>query len=209
MEESKDYDYQQSPQVLAMQVDDKSVKAAIAKVVGRSRQDYSDLTQEELHQTCVNLGFKMSPYLAVEAHLVACGGYQTEGKGKFDIKKLIAWLHKRSVKVMPKSPDYAAELVNKERYSSLRSSVDSVLLLPSLNKKRLGGGARTRAQRNAAVIRSIDATRQPERLIETASSNGVSKLNLQSMTLDDNFENSSLTQTRNYEATTLPKVKIT
>ena len=69
---------------------------AIAKVVGRSRTDYTTLTQDELKQTLVNLGFKMSPYLAVEAHLISCGGFATQGKGPFDIKKILAWLKKRS-----------------------------------------------------------------------------------------------------------------
>ena len=76
-------------------VDEKTFKAAIAKVVGRSRQDYSDLTQDELMKACKNMGFKISPYLAVEAHLVSCGGFATQGTGPFDIHKAIAWLKKR------------------------------------------------------------------------------------------------------------------
>ena len=64
-------------------------------MVGRSKSDYSSLTQDEIKQACVNLGMKMSPYLAVEAHLVSCGGYATQGKGPFDLHKLLEWIKTR------------------------------------------------------------------------------------------------------------------
>lgn len=56
-------------------VDIKSLKAAIAQVVGGRRSDYSTLSKDEIMQTCTVLGFKMSPYLAIEAHMVSCGGF--------------------------------------------------------------------------------------------------------------------------------------
>ena len=70
-------------------------------------------------QSLTNLGFKMSPYLAVEAHLISCGGFKTQGHGPFDIKKALAWLLKRSLKVMPNKPDETAQLVKRERHSAL------------------------------------------------------------------------------------------
>ena len=62
----------------------KQIKASIVTVVGRSRLDNSNLTQEELSKVCANLGYKLSPYLVVEAHLFSCGGFAAEGKGPFD-----------------------------------------------------------------------------------------------------------------------------
>ena len=71
------------------------MKAAIVQVVGRSKTDYSDLTQDEVSQACVKLGVKMSPYLAVEAYLVSCGGHANQGKGPFTMQRLIDWLKTR------------------------------------------------------------------------------------------------------------------
>ena len=58
-------------------LDEKKIREAILQVVGRGRTDYSTLTQEELGKVCKSLGFKLSPYLVVEAHLVSCGGFAT------------------------------------------------------------------------------------------------------------------------------------
>ena len=77
------------------------IKAAIVKVVGISRSDYSDLNQDEIHKTCEQLGFIVSPYMAVEAHLVSHGGYQSQGKGPFDMNKLLGWLRQRENIILP------------------------------------------------------------------------------------------------------------
>ena len=65
----------QQQYVSARQLDLKTIKAAIVKVVGISRSDYSDLNQQEILSTCEKLGFKLSPYMAVEAHLISRGGF--------------------------------------------------------------------------------------------------------------------------------------
>ena len=88
-------------------------------------------------QTCTSLGFKMSPYLAVEAHLISCGGFATEGKGPFDVQKILQWLRKRAHKVLPGGRDKKTEHrpAKTERFSSLRSSHDvggSSMLLPNV-----------------------------------------------------------------------------
>lgn len=89
---------------LILQLTEKKVKEVIAKVVGRSRQTFSTLSQDEMTQTCELLGFKMSPYLSVEAHMVSCGGFETQGNGPFDVLKFIDWLKKRQVRILPVKP---------------------------------------------------------------------------------------------------------
>lgn len=88
---------------------------AISKVVGRNRTDFSDLSADQLTQVCSNLGFKLSPYLVVEAHLYSCGGHQTQGKGPFIIEKLLEWLGKREVKIMPVKPSHSLQLSQAEQ----------------------------------------------------------------------------------------------
>ena len=109
-------------------------------------------------KACQNMGFKISPYLAVEAHLISCGGFATQGKGPFDVHRAIAWLKKRSLVVAPSKPDIAAEIVKRER-SNLNQSNDFSMLLPkvatSQNRKAARGG------RNAAIMRSLDVPRKP------------------------------------------------
>ena len=79
----------------------KSIKTAILTVLGRNRLDISNITQEDLAKVCATLGFKVSPYLIVEAHLFSCGGFATEGKGPFDPEKLLEWIKKREAKILP------------------------------------------------------------------------------------------------------------
>ena len=95
----------------------------------------------------------MSPYLAVEAHLISCGGFATQGKGPFDVKKILAWLKKRSLKVMPAQPDFAAELVNQEMSNGAHGASNDSMLLPRVGRRKRKGN------RNAAVYRSLDVSR--------------------------------------------------
>ena len=54
----------------------------------------------------------MSPYLAVEAYLVSCGGYATQGKGPFDMYKLLDWLRSRQATILPFKPSHNQSMVN-------------------------------------------------------------------------------------------------
>ena len=111
------------------------------------------------------MGFKISPYLAVEAHLVSCGGFATQGTGPFDIHKAIAWLKKWQVKVAPTQPDFAAEIVKRERTNHLLlldHQSNASMLLPKVaigQKNHYNAPGKSTTRRNAAVMRSLDVTR--------------------------------------------------
>ena len=76
-----------------------------------------------MEQTCTSMGYKISPYLIVEAHLISCGGFATNGKGPFEPEKLLEWLKKRENKILPVKPTHTLELnpkgTAKDRYNTI------------------------------------------------------------------------------------------
>ena len=141
------------------------IKAAIVKVVGISRSDYSDLNQEEIHKTCEQLGFTLSPYMAVEAHLVSHGGFKSQGKGPFDMQKLLGWLRQRENIILPvkvkeynSTIDHSSSVCGPRSLNanhSFRMSQHSGGAYGSNGLPRIKGGVNSRLR---GVNHSLDAT---------------------------------------------------
>ena len=57
------------------------------------------LSKDDMVACSKKLGYRIPPYLAVEAYLVACGGYKINGSGPFEPEKLHKWLLQREVRL--------------------------------------------------------------------------------------------------------------
>ena len=56
-----------------------------------------------MQKVCEELGFKLAPVMALEAYLYSRGGFATQGKGSFELQRLLSWISKRKVRIQPTS----------------------------------------------------------------------------------------------------------
>ena len=76
-----------------------------------------------MDKVCELLGFKLSPYLSIEAYLYCKGGAAQHGEGPFNAVKLHEWLHKREILI---SPTKKAEAEMRDKKMTLDTSLQNL-----------------------------------------------------------------------------------
>ena len=82
-----------------MDISLKETKDAFQLYANQHFKKVNALTKDDMVACSKKLGYKIPPYLAVEAYLYACGGYKINGSGPFDPEQLHKWLLQREVRL--------------------------------------------------------------------------------------------------------------
>ena len=82
-----------------MDISLKEIKDGFQLYANQNFKKIHVLSKDDMVACSKRLGYNIPPYLAVEAYLVACGGYKINGSGPFDPEQLHKWLLQREVRL--------------------------------------------------------------------------------------------------------------